>query len=429
MFFEMTYEQAITFLDSRIGAGWKLGLDSIRRFLAEIGDPHQKIKCVHIAGTNGKGSTSAMLESIFRSAGYRTGLYTSPHLLDVRERIQVNREPVSPDDFARLMARLAPYVEKYGATYFETVTALAFLYFAESNLDLLFLEVGLGGRLDATNVVVPLLSIITNIDYDHLKHLGDTIEKIAGEKAGIIKAGVPCLIGALPEEAGNVVASVCKKKEAKLFRASDMYTLSLKREEPGKTFFHSTGRRLAGEMALGMNGIHQLSNAGVALAASDLLSRMGYPLERKYVRSGLANVQWPGRFQIINRRPVVVIDVAHNPASFKALIHSLKRFFAGKEFYFILGLMQDKDVGQIVSQIAKVAAAVQPVAPDSNRALSAHDLHSKFRRYDVKLYQARSVAAGVANVLQNCSENAVVCITGSHYVVGDALQAIKGLTK
>ncbi len=429
MFFEMTYDQAITFLDGRIGAGWKLGLDSIRRFLAEIGDPHQKIKCVHIAGTNGKGSTAAMLEAIFRSAGYRTGLYTSPHLLDVRERMQVNRTPIPRDDFARLMLRLAPHVEKYGATYFETVTALAFLYFAESNLDLLFLEVGLGGRLDATNVVVPALSIITNIDYDHTKHLGDTIAKIAGEKAGIVKPRIPCLIGDLPKEAQAVVTAVCQSEDATLFRASDLYKLSLKNEASGKTFFQSTGGRFAGEAVLGMNGVHQLSNAGVAMAASDLLSRMGCSVERKHVKEGLANVHWPGRFQIIDRRPQVVLDVAHNPASVGAFVRSLRKLFPARELYFIIGLMQDKDTGQIVSQIAEVATAVQPVAPDSARALSAHDLHRKFARYDIKLYQARSVAAGVANVLRNCGDNAVVCITGSHYIVGDALQVIKGLTK
>jgi len=222
MCIDMTYEQAILFLDGRIGVGWKLGLDSIRRLLVDLGNPHKNLKVVHIAGTNGKGSTAAMLESIFCSAGYRTGLYTSPHLLDVRERMQVNRKMIATDDFARLMQRIAPFIEKYNATYFETLTALAFLYFAEMHLDIVFLETGLGGRLDATNVIDPLLCIITTIGFEHTQHLGDTLEKIAGEKAGIAKTGVPCLVGELPADAERAISSTCKRQNAPFYRSSDM---------------------------------------------------------------------------------------------------------------------------------------------------------------------------------------------------------------
>ena len=429
MFPDMTYEQAILFLDSRIGVGWKLGLDSIRRLLADLGNPHEKLKCVHLAGTNGKGSTAAMLESIFRSAGYRTGLYTSPHLLDVRERIQVNRKLIATDHFAGLMQRIAPFIEKYNATYFETLTVLAFLYFAESKLDVIFLETGLGGRLDATNVIVPILSIITSISLEHTQHLGDTLEKIAGEKAGVAKPGVPCLIGELPGDAEKVVSAVCERQNAPLHRASDMVQATMLNDKPGALSFKAAGNKYSGAVQLGLNGAHQMANAALALAACEVLDNTGFCLPRNLARNGLKNVSWPGRFQILGQHPAVVLDVAHNPASVQCLMTQLDKMYAGKKIYVVIGLMQDKDIQQIASMVSRVAYAVQPVASDFYRALQAHDLLQQFSRYDVVLFDGKTVAQGVTNVLQVCEKEDVVCITGSHYIAGEAMHTINCLTK
>ena len=425
----MTYKQAITFLDSRIGVGWKLGLDSIKCLLTEFDNPHTKIKCVHIAGTNGKGSTCAMLESIFRAAGYRTGMYTSPHLIDVSERIQINRENISPEHFAALMSRIAPIIEEYGATYFETLTLLAFLYFAESNLDIAFIEVGLGGRLDATNVIRPELSIITSIDFDHTQHLGDTLEKIATEKAGIVKSGVPCLVGDLQENVNKVIVEICEKQNSAFFQAAHIYRLSALEETPTGIQFSAEKGKFAGDMNLAVAGRCQLLNAGMAMAASELLEQSGFSIAGRHIRDGLSTLSWPGRFEIVSRHPIVILDVAHNPASIAHLVELLSSIYKNKKLCFIIGLMQDKDVDLIVSKISEIAFVVQPVAVDYPRALAAQELHKKFERFDVSLYKGRSVRDGVMNVLQHCEDDAVVCITGSHYIAGEALEAIKGLTK
>ena len=331
----MTYEQAILFLDGRIGIGWKLRLDSMRSLLAELDNPHTQFKSVHIAGTNGKGSTAAMLESIFRAAGYKTGLYTSPHLLDVRERIQVNRENISPEHFADLMQRIAPFIEKYGATYFEALTALSFLYFAESNVDIAFIETGLGGRLDATNVILPILSIITSIDFDHTKHLGDTLEKIAAEKAGIIKPGVPCLVGDLPPGAEEVAIQFCEKQNSAFFKAGDIYKLTMLSEKSGATQFQSTNDKFPGDMQLSLNGRHQLSNAAIALTACELLLKDGFKVNHQHISFGFSHINWSGRFEIVGQNPTIILDVAHNPASIASLVDLLSNFYADKKIYFV----------------------------------------------------------------------------------------------
>ena len=424
----MTYEQATAFLDSRIGTGWKLGLDSIRRLLDELENPHKRIRAVHIAGTNGKGSTCAMLESIFRTAGYRTGLYTSPHLLDVRERIQINRQNIPPGDFARVMQRIAPLIEKYAATYFETLTVLAFVYFAEENLDVAFIEVGLGGRLDATNVIHPELSIITSIDFDHMQHLGDTLEKIAAEKAGIVKNGVDCLAGKMPDEADKVITSVCEKHHAPFYRAADFYDIIKLDESPGKTKIRIAGSQYRGDMVLALNGKPQLDNAAIALAGCDLLSCRGYTIDFRHVQLGMRAVNWPGRLQVVSENPTVVLDVAHNKASFDKLIESLVSLYGDKKIYFVIGLMEDKSIDAIVEKTAGIAYAVQPVAADDPRAMTAQELHGRYRGFSAVLYDARTVRDGVLYVLNQCEKDALVCITGSHYIAGDALRAIKGLT-
>ena len=429
MSLDMNYEQAIHFLDSRVGVGWKLGLDSIRRLLAELGNPHEKIKCVHIAGTNGKGSTATMLESIFRAAGYRTGLYTSPHLLDVRERIQVNRILITSDDFAGLMQRIAPFIKKFNATYFETITALAFLYFAEMGPDIIFLETGLGGRLDATNVIVPVLSIITNIDLEHTQHLGDTREKIAAEKAGVAKPGVPCLIGELPRDAERVVCAACKRQSAPCRRATDMIQLCIVKQKPGALFFKMVSPKYSGVMQLGLNGAHQMANAAVAIAACELLENAGFSIQPSHLRVGLKNVNWPGRFQILSQNPAIVLDVAHNPASIRCLAAQLEKMYAGRKIYFVIGLMQDKDIQLIAQIVSRIAYAIQPVASSFYRAIKAHNLHRQFSSFNVELYEGKTVANGVTSVLQLCEKEDVVCITGSHYIAGEAMQAINCLTK
>lgn len=397
----------------------------MRRMLAEVEDPHERARFVHIAGTNGKGSVAAMLESIFRNAGYRTGLYTSPHLIDVRERIRLNGEQIEAADFCRLLERLRPIIEKHEATYFETLTLLAFLYFAETEADIVFLEVGLGGRLDATNLVIPELSVVTTIAFDHTEHLGGTLAEIAGEKAGIIKSGRPCLIG---EMAADIVRIFCDRAaslDAPFYQVNALYRYAIDGRELGKTSFSIEGAR-AGRYVLGMNGDVQVSNACLAIAACDILS--AWRIKDEDITRGLERVQWPGRFQLIRRQPMIICDVAHNVASMEQLVRTLRQLCSRKKIVFLFGLLQDKDVGQITKMIAEIAHFVQPVEPDSPRAISAQELQLKFA-HRVNLFPPHTVAEGLQNVLAQARKEWVICVTGSHYVVGEALVAIKGLTK
>ncbi|MBN1559209.1 bifunctional folylpolyglutamate synthase/dihydrofolate synthase [candidate division KSB1 bacterium] len=424
----MTYDRALLFLNSRIVFGWKLGLASMNRMLAELDSPHCKTSFVHIAGTNGKGSVAAMLESIFRSAGYRTGLYTSPHLIDVRERISLNGEQISESDFGDLVDRLRPVIEKYNATYFETLTLLAFVYFAELMADIVFLEVGLGGRLDATNVVVPELSIITTISFDHTEHLGATLVQIAGEKAGIIKNGRPCLLGEMPPDVMAVFVDRAARENAPFYRMNELYHYTIEKQEIGTTSFTIQGGKRNGRYIVGMNGDFQVSNACLAIAACDVLSSR-WLIKDEEVAAGLKGVGWPGRFQVIHQQPLIICDVAHNVASIGQLVRSLRQLCAGKKIVFVFGLLKDKDVGQITQLIAEIAYLVQPVEPDSARAISAYELHTTLADIGVNLFPPCKVAEGLQNVRTHARDDWVICVTGSHYVVGEALTAIKGLTK
>ncbi|MBN1481861.1 bifunctional folylpolyglutamate synthase/dihydrofolate synthase [candidate division KSB1 bacterium] len=430
MFFDMTYEQAIAFLNSRISIGWKLGLDSMRQMLTELGNPQHKCRFVHIAGTNGKGSVAALLHAIFQAAGYTSGLYTSPHLVDVRERIRLNEAKIPQQAFADLTGSVRPIIVKYNATYFETVTVLAFLYFAESKTDIVCLEVGLGGRLDATNVVDPELSIITSISFDHTEHLGKTLPDIAREKAGIIKRDRACLIGDVPRNIFKIIKDIARTHDATVYDVNALYHYTILNERLGRTTF-KLHRAEAGssQYTLNMNGEVQVGNACLAIAACDLLSREGWICNDQAIAAGLLNVNWPGRFQVVQRTPLIIFDVAHNVAAINQLVRTMARLCANSDIIFVIGLLKDKDGDRIIQRLAQVASMIQPVVPAIDRALPAQELQAILMHHDIKFFPACSVSEGIQNVLPILKRNAALCVTGSHYVVGEAMETIKGLTK
>jgi dihydrofolate synthase / folylpolyglutamate synthase len=426
----MNYEQATQFLESRIALGWKLGLESMQEMLAELGNHQQTLRYIHIAGTNGKGSVAAMLESVFRAAGYRTGLYTSPHLVDVRERIRLNGQMISKRQLAVAIERIQQVVEKFQATYFETLTAAALLFFADQQADIVCLEVGLGGRLDATNVIVPDVSIITSISYDHTEHLGGTLAEIAAEKAGIIKTGVPCIVGDLPSEASEVIEQKCCDQRAPLITASQEFSASIRRQVPGRMTLDIEGASpFAGSVQLALNGRHQAKNAEIVASACEKLRKSGWRLSSDDFQKGMRKTRWPGRFEIIHRHPTVIVDVAHNAASIAELAALLLNFYAHWKIIIVIGLLKDKDVLTISRQIAGIAHAVQPVEARSPRALSAVELMQHFSALHAMVLPPGTVAEGVEAVWRMADEQTLICITGSHFVVGEALQKIKGLTK
>jgi dihydrofolate synthase/folylpolyglutamate synthase len=391
----MNYAESVRYLYSlgnEVKAA-KFGLESITALLGKLGDPHRKTKFVHVAGTNGKGSTCAMIEAGLRVAGVRTGLYTSPHLLEPTERIQVGGSPISQDLFADVCTEVA---SQGAVTYFETVTAMAFVIFAEQ-ADLVVLEVGLGGRLDATNVVLPELSVITPIDLDHQFFLGNTIEEIAGEKAGILKVGVPAVTAPQVPEAMGVL-----RRHSPLREAEEWPFRDLELSKYGSTF-------AAGpyQLACPLAGAHQVENARTAAMALDSLGVN--PV-------GIAGARWPGRLQRIARPGAgdLIVDGAHNPAGARALAAYVKEFFAGERLTLIFGAMRDKAVAEMAAILFPLFADVIVTAVQQDRAMPAAEIAALARdakvRVSTGLDQALSMAGG-----------ATTFISGSLFLVAEAL--------
>jgi len=382
----------------------KLGLERITALLQALGNPHQGRRWIHVAGTNGKGSTCAMIEAGLRAAGVRTGLYISPHLVEPTERIQICGQPVSPEQFAQAFATVHETAERMlraaeidmHPTYFETVTAMAFVLFAEAKLDTVVLEVGLGGRLDATNVVTPKLCVITPIDYDHQIFLGDTIEQIAGEKAGILKPGVPAVFAEQRPEAEAVLRA----------RAQGRYTLSrdwtindLAIDARGSRF-----QLRGGEVVCPLAGEHQVENARVAAIA---LAQLGVSA------AGIASTHWPARLELVSERPDITIDGAHNPAGTRALAAYIRRFYSGRRVWLVYGALRDKAVAEMTSILFPLADRVILTAPANSRAMAPEDIPAP------GAYITHSVAEAIAHLSLVPPED-VVFIAGSLYLAGEA---------
>lgn len=425
----MTFEQAALFLESRSELGWKLGLDRLRHMMHDLGNPQLQCPFVHIAGTNGKGSVATMLESVFRAAGYDTGLYTSPHLLSVRERIQCRGEAISESEFAHLMQRIKPVIETYNATYFETLTVLAFLYFAQARAEIVMLEVGLGGRLDATNIIVPELCIIATISYDHTAHLGTTLPQIAAEKAGIVKPHIPCLIGEMPKEAAAVIQQTCTSQDSSFTRASELVHTRIRQQHVGNIEFEVTdSANDDGNYELSLTGEHQVQNAALAISACEMLRRQNWQVLSTHIRHGLKTLKWPGRFQIVREHPITILDVAHNEASINSLAQLLKRHFAHRKINFVFGALADKQVERMCRILAPLADVFQPVAAQNSRAMPAGEIYDICAEFTSHVLPARNVDEGLDAVFASADEQSVICVTGSHYIVGEAIRKIKSLT-
>ncbi len=401
----MTYAEAIQFLYGLRLFGAKFGLEHTRQLAALAGHPHEHLRFIHVAGTNGKGSTCAMLESIYRAAGLRVGLFTSPHLISFRERIQVNRELISEAGVVRLVTemqpRLATFAVAYHPTFFEVVTVMALSYFAREKCDLVIWETGLGGRLDATNIVTPLASVITNIGLDHQQWLGDTLAQIAAEKAGIIKPGVPVVTAAEVPEALTVIEASAKEQGAPFTKVS---------------------RRSAGgsPQSTTLIGEHQQLNAALALATIGVLQSV-IPVRAAQMQTGLATVNWPGRFQIVSRADgrTIVLDGAHNPAGVEALAAALQTRFPDLRPTLILGMLADKAWQPMCQRLATLAARVFTVPVHSIRSAAEEDLANACR---VELPRAVTACASFPEAMAQAELDPLVVVVGSLYLVGEALE-------
>jgi dihydrofolate synthase/folylpolyglutamate synthase len=431
----MDFEDALAYLQGRLRLGVKLGNDRFEALLERLGSPHQSLRVVHIAGTKGKGSTTAFAAGILQAAGLKTGIYLSPYVYDVRERIQVDGHMISKDDFGRLVGEIQPHVEaleetNLGATTeFELKTAIGLLHFAQQNVDAAVIEVGLGGRLDATNVVRnPLVTAITNIGYDHVEMLGPTLGHIAREKAGIVKPGVPCVTAVpLGSEAGVEIEAICRERSAPLVPVQDhagsaasCWFESLKDNE---VRIHTSKRDITAR--LGLHGRFQHANAAVAVAALDAISSRVLPdLSSETVMEGLAATTLPGRFQQVAANPVVVVDVAHNELSAAALADALREEYSAhtKQLTLVVGLSKNHDpepfLKPLIALNAQTLIATQPgFRPRDAREVAAVARDLGFP--DVRICPD-SVVSALQEAIRSVPAPDIICLTGSFYTVGDA---------
>lgn len=414
----MTYAEALTYIHSISWKGSVLGLGRTKELLHALGDPQRKLKFIHIAGTNGKGSTAAMLSSILRQAGYRTGLYTSPFINRFNERMQIDGEQIPDETLAEVTARVRPFAEAMEdhPTEFELITAIALLYFSESECDIVVLEVGMGGELDSTNIIdAPEVAIITAMGYDHVKELGPTMADIARAKAGIIKRGCDVVsYGGVPE-ADTVIETVCREQDAALhepdFSAIHAGSFSLE----GQTFSYGDWN----ELFIPLAGRYQLNNAALVLTAVDVLRQRGWDIADTAVRDGLKNTFWPARFELLQRDPVFLVDGGHNPHGIRATAESLARLFPEKKIRFLVGVMADKDVESILSIVAPMAEKFYAVTPNNPRAMAAETLRDRIRALGAEAEACGTVEAGVARALEEASAENVICALGSLYMSGD----------
>jgi len=411
----------------------KFGLRNIRRLVAAAGHPERAFPSIHVAGTNGKGSTAAFLASIFREAGCRVGLYTSPHLVRFTERIRINGVEMPEERLVAYARLLRPAIEECGATFFEATTCIAFCYFADEGVDIGVIETGLGGRLDATNVLTPLVSVVTNIAMEHTEYLGATIGAITREKGGIIKKGIPVVTGSRDARALSVLRRIAFRRGSHLHRAAMLVDIVRRKDDDRAVRVSTSGMKIP-RCVPGLPGNYQLENASLAVATVEVLRRspammrMFPGLNAAAVRRGLARVRrhtgLQGRMQEIARGTRFLMDVAHNPHAMEALVGEI-RAMKRPPRAAVFGVMKDKDYGPMIDMLGSVVPEIIAVAPRMKRALPARELVRAGLQRGARIRLGGRVARGVAIALKTAGSGPIL-ITGSHYVVGEALHAVFG---
>jgi len=414
------YQEALDYLYSLTHSGIKLGLQNTSRLLQYFDNPHLDIRTIHIAGTNGKGSTAAITESILRAAGLKTGLYTSPHLLDFRERIQINRNLIEKQDATQLILKIKSAVEKLEipVTFFEFGTVLAFLYFKEQKTDVNILEVGLGGRLDATNLCEADISIITSISRDHIEYLGDDLKQIAFEKASIIKPSGTVFAHIPDEEIFNVVNSLAQSRKASVYRLNSEFKVAKVEPGQGSQIFDFIGeKKELKRLKLPLIGQFQAQNAGLAIAAC---LKFFASINEGDIRKGLETVQWEGRLEVVSDHPTVVLDSAHNEASVRNMTAELRKNIKFSRCLVVLGLMKDKEIDKIIEILSQFGDRFYLVQVNPPRGEDPKKLQEKFKQYKKPVQVSESVSSALQAIKETSNPNDLVCITGSIFTVAEA---------
>jgi len=434
----LTYNDALAFIDgllsrdrAPVSTTETIKLRRVETLVNRLGDPHRQMPVVLIAGTKGKGSTAVMLASIMQSAGLRVGLYTKPHLVDYRERFRVNGSLIDEITLTDLVNRIRPHVEAMTVqtdgppSYFEASVALAFLYFAQAKVDLAVIEVGLGGRLDPTNIAEPVLSVLTPVSFDHMDVLGLTLDSIAREKVGIVRPEGAVVSAPQPPEALAAIIDVCTRLRAKLWLVDEIMSW-----RPLKASLHDQSFELRGPwrdyrpLSVPLVGAHQVTNAATAVAAAEILGEQGFPLSPEAITRGLASIQWPARVEVLQERPFIVADVAHNPASIGALRDTLEQLFPGRRIILVFGMVATHDHRASTSLLAPLADVVIATTPQHIKPLPGRILAEEAARYVKHVEVIDDRLTALDRALELAGPDDVVVITGSFFLVGDLRETV-----
>ncbi|MDR4889123.1 folylpolyglutamate synthase/dihydrofolate synthase family protein [Fredinandcohnia sp. QZ13] len=423
-----TYDEALSWIHGRLRLGMKPGLSRMEWMMERLGHPQEKIKAIHVAGTNGKGSTVSYIRNMLQEAGYKIGTFTSPYIETFNERISVNGQPISDDEIVSLLQVIKPLAEELeetelgGPTEFEVITAMALYYFGEaSNIDFVIMEVGLGGRLDSTNVIHPLISIITSIGFDHMNILGDTIEEIAGEKAGIIKQHVPVITAIEQPEAIEVINIKAKEKNSPFYQLGHDFFILGHQSNDGESFTVKTQNKTFQNLHISMKGAHQVRNASLAVLAVHMLQDSGVvQIEDRQLVAGLEKTKWIGRFEEISKNPLVILDGAHNPEGVNSLVDTVEAHLKGKDIHIIFSALSDKKLDTMIRQLERIAKSLTFTSFDYPRAATTGELFensSAGESINTVDNWREAVEAGVERV--SSVENAALIITGSLYFISE----------
>ncbi|MEO6308074.1 MAG: folylpolyglutamate synthase/dihydrofolate synthase family protein [Nitrospiraceae bacterium] len=423
----MTYSSAVAYLYCLQKHGIKLGLTTMTALMVRLGMPQTRYRALHIAGTNGKGSTAAMVATMLQAAGYRVGLYTSPHLVEFRERIRVNGEMIGESQVAQLTEQLQALCQPdLSPTFFEYTTAMAFQHFADLGVDVAVLEVGLGGRFDATNVVTPMACAITTIALDHQEYLGNTCSAIAFEKAGIIKPGVPVVLGRLEDDAWRTIEQVAKERQAPMFRINEDFCTE--GDTPQQFSYRGLGLHYDG-LTCALEGRHQLDNAACALALLGAAAPQGITVRTEAVSAALREVNWAGRLEVVDRRPTILVDGAHNPAAAMAVADYLtrsNRSHPSRPVVLVLGMMRDKDHRGFVEPLRGLVDEVVLTQADLPRSATAQELQASLEGLLSHPHVVPLLSDAMALARQLATPDGLICVTGSLMLVGECKAWLRG---
>ncbi|OOM73613.1 folylpolyglutamate synthase/dihydrofolate synthase family protein [Clostridium sp. BL-8] len=428
----MTYDEAMNYISSVGKFGSNYGLERTFRILELLGNPHEKLKMIHIAGTNGKGSTTAMITKILRGYGYKVGMYTSPYLEEFEERIQINGENIEKDKLVNLLEQVKIVIKKVieegfeHPTEFEIITALMFLHFYNEKIDYAVIEVGLGGRLDSTNVITPKVSVITSISLDHINILGDNLKDIAGEKAGIIKEKVPVVLYPQEKDGEEVVLKAAKEKNSKVYllKKEDCRLIDINNDELYQNVEVKSIKNTY-NIKLPLLGEHQILNLSVALNTIEtLFEKENIIINRELIEKSLEDVKWIGRLEVLRKKPTVIIDGAHNIDGIRALRKNVEKYFKYKKLYLLLGILADKQVKEMVKEITPIAEKVYALTPHSDRAELCEDLKKEILEYNSNTVALENYEEAFESALKEAEEDDLILVSGSLYMIGDMRKII-----